>query len=133
MERRHRRPRVLARRRVDWEKRAAGLRGTKVVPYHKSWSYVSAWLGLVEVGAVEPKPGIPAPPSHIAQLIGLMRQENIKIILMESFYPRSTVELVAQKAGARALVLPSDVGASADATDYVHLVDAIVRKLTQQP
>jgi ABC-type Zn uptake system ZnuABC Zn-binding protein ZnuA len=62
-----------------------------------------------------------------------MRQENIKIILMESFYPRSTVELVAQKAGARALVLPSDVGASADATDYVHLVDAIVRKLTQQP
>jgi zinc/manganese transport system substrate-binding protein len=121
----------IGRRRVDWEKRAAGLRGTKVVPYHKSWSYVSAWLGLVEVGAVEPKPGIPAPPSHIAQLIGLMRKENIKLILMESFYPRNTIELVAQKAGARALVLPSDVGASADATDYVHLVDAIVRKLTQ--
>ncbi|HEX2659706.1 MAG TPA: metal ABC transporter substrate-binding protein [Polyangia bacterium] len=121
----------LARRRVEWEKRAAGLRGTKVVPYHKSWSYVSAWLGLVEVDAVEPKPGIPAPPSHIAQLIGEMRKENIKIILMESFYPRNTVELVAQKAGARALVLPSDVGASADATDYVHLVDAVVGKLTQ--
>jgi zinc/manganese transport system substrate-binding protein len=121
----------LGRRRVEWEKRAAGLRGTKVVPYHKSWSYVSAWLGLIEVDAVEPKPGIPAPPSHIAQLIGLMRKENIKVILMESFYPRNTVELVAQKAGARALVLPSDVGATADATDYVHLVDALVRKLTQ--
>jgi zinc/manganese transport system substrate-binding protein len=121
----------VGRRRVEWESRAAAVRGTKVVPYHKSWSYVSSWLGLVEVDAVEPKPGIPAPPSHIAQLIGLMRKENIKVILMESFYPRNTVELVAQKAGARALVLPSDVGASAGATDYFHLVDAIVQKLTQ--
>jgi zinc/manganese transport system substrate-binding protein len=121
----------VARRRVEWEKRAAGVRGTKVIPYHKSWSYVSAWLGLVEVDYVEPKPGIPAPPSHIAHLIGLMRAQGIKMIILETFYPRNTVELVAQKAGARALVLPSDVGASAGATDYFQLVDAIVQKLAQ--
>ena len=121
----------LAERRQGWEKRAAGLRGTKIVTYHKSWSYVSKWLGLQEVGYVEPKPGIPAPPSHIAQLIGLMRRENVKLILMESFYPRNTVELVADKAGARALVMPSDVGATADVKDYWTLVDSVVQKLTQ--
>lgn len=121
----------LARRRADWEKRAAGLRGTKIVTYHKSWSYVSAWLGLQEVGYVEPKPGIPAPPSHIAQLIGLMRREDVKVILMESFYPRNTVDLVAAKAGARALVMPSDVGATPNVTDYFTLVDAVVQKLVQ--
>jgi zinc/manganese transport system substrate-binding protein len=121
----------VARRRADWEKRAAGVRGTKVVPYHKSWSYVSAWLGLQEVGYVEPKPGIPAPPSHIAELIGLMRREGVKVILMESFYPRNTVDLVAQKAGARTLVMPSDVGAAPNITSYFDLVDAIVKKLTQ--
>lgn len=120
-----------ARRRAGWEKRAAGLRGTKVVTYHKSWSYVSAWLGLQEVGYVEPKPGIPAPPSHIAQLIGLMRRESVKVILMESFYPRSTVDLVAQKAGARALVMPSDVGANPAITDYFALVEAVMQKLLQ--
>jgi zinc/manganese transport system substrate-binding protein len=120
----------LARRRVDWEKRAAGIRGTKVVPYHKSWSYVSAWLGLQEVGYVEPKPGIPAPPSHIAQLIGLMRRENVKVILMESFYPRNTVDLVAQKADARTLVMPSDVGATPNIKDYFDLVEAVVQKLS---
>ena len=59
------RPRWRARR-GEWEKRAAGVRGMKIVTYHKSWSYVSKWLGLQEVGYVEPKPGIPAPPSHIA-------------------------------------------------------------------
>jgi zinc/manganese transport system substrate-binding protein len=119
----------IAHRRVEWEKRAAPIRGTKVVTYHKSWSYVSKWLGLTEVGYVEPKPGIPAPPSHIASLIGLMRREGVKEILMESFYPRNTVELVAQKAGAKALVMPSDVGATAEIKDYFGLVDAVVQKL----
>jgi len=122
----------LARHRGEWEKRAAALRGTKVVTYHKSWSYVSSWLGLQEVGDVEPKPGIPAPPSHIAQLIGLMRRENVKLILMESFYPRNTVDLVADKAGARAVVLPSDVGATPAIKDYFDLVDAVIQKLTQR-
>jgi len=122
----------LARHRGEWEKRAAALRGTKVVTYHKSWSYVSSWLGLQEVGYVEPKPGIPAPPSHIAQLIGLMRRENVKLILMESFYPRNTVDLVADKAGARAVVLPSDVGATPAIKDYFDLVDAVIQKLTQR-
>ena len=122
----------LARHRGEWEQRAAALRGTKVVTYHKSWSYVSSWLGLQEVGYVEPKPGIPAPPSHIAQLIGLMRRENVKLILMESFYPRNTVDLVADKAGARAVVLPSDVGATPAIKDYFDLVDAVIQKLTQR-
>ena len=59
-----------------------------------------------------------------------MRREGIKIILMESFYPRNTVELVAQKAGARALIMPSDVGATPEITDYFKLVDAVVQKLS---
>ncbi|MGZ3425458.1 MAG: metal ABC transporter substrate-binding protein, partial [Polyangia bacterium] len=119
----------VASHRAEWEKRAAPLKGTKVVTYHKSWSYVSKWLGLTEIGYVEPKPGIPAPPSHIAALINLMRKEGVKVILMESFYPRNTVDLVAQKAGARALVIPSDVGATATINDYFSLVDAVVGKL----
>lgn len=121
----------LARRRAAWEKRAARVKGVKVVTYHRSWSYLSSWLGLQEVGYVEPKPGIPAPPSHIAQLIGLMRKEGITMILMESFYPRNTVELVAQKAGARALIMPSDVGATPAITNYFQLVDAVVQKLVE--
>jgi zinc/manganese transport system substrate-binding protein len=119
----------LARRKVEWEKRAAPIKGMKVVTYHKSWSYVSKWLGLVEIGYVEPKPGIPAPPSHIAALIALMRREGAQVILMESFYPRNTVDLVAQKAGARTLVMPSDVGATPDIKDYFGLVDAVLNKL----
>lgn len=120
----------VAKKRAEWEKRAAGVRGEKIVTYHKSWSYVSKWLGMQEVGYVEPKPGIPAPPSHIAALIGLMRREGVKVILMESFYPRNTVDLVANKAGAKTLVMPSDVGATPEIKDYFSLVDAIIAKLS---
>jgi len=114
-----------------WEAQAQKLHGVKVVTYHKSWSYVSKWLGLVEVGYVEPKPGIPAPPSHIAQLIGLMRRDNVKILIMESFYPRNTVDLVAQKSGARVVVLPSNVGATNEAKDYFSLVDDVLKRLEE--
>ena len=48
----------------------------------------------------------------LCALIGLMRREGVKEILMESFYPRNTVDLVGEKAGARTLVMPSDVGAT---------------------
>jgi zinc/manganese transport system substrate-binding protein len=121
----------VASHRARWEKDAAPLHGLKVVTYHKSWSYVSAWLGLVEVGYVEPKPGIPAPPSHIAALIGQMRRDGVKVLMMESFYPRNTTELVGQKAGARVVVLPSDVGATPEVKDYFTLVDTVVRKLVE--
>ena len=121
----------LAARRAEWEKLAAPLRGLKVVTYHKSWSYLSKWLGLVEIGYLEPKPGIPPSPSHIAWLITTMRQDAVKLLLMESFYPRNTAELVASKSGARAVVLPSDVNADKGAGDYFALVDEVVKKLVE--
>ena len=119
----------VARRRVEWEKLAAPLRGLKIVTYHKSWGYLAKWLGLVEVGYVEPKPGIPAPPSHIAWLINLIRTEQVKLLLMESFYPRNVVDLIASKSGARAVVLPSDVGADRSVSSYFALVDAVLKKI----
>jgi zinc/manganese transport system substrate-binding protein len=123
--------RELATRRAAWEKEAAPLHGLKVVTYHKSWSYLSKWLGLVEIGYLEPKPGIPPSPAHIAWLITTMRQDGVKLLIMESFYPRNTAELVAGKSGARAVVLPSDVGADKSVGDYFALVDAVVKKLVE--
>jgi zinc/manganese transport system substrate-binding protein len=121
----------LAEKRVEWDKEAAKLRGLKVVTYHKSWSYVSKWLGLEEIGYIEPKPGIPPSPSHIAALIGLMRAQGCKLILVEAFYPRNTAELVAEKAGAHVAVLPANVGGTPQAKDYFSLVDELIHTLVR--
>jgi zinc/manganese transport system substrate-binding protein len=115
----------------EWQPLIGKLRGTKVATYHKSWTYVAYWLGLVEVGYVEIKPGIPPDPSHLVQLIATLKREGAKLLLMENFYNKTTAQLVADKSGARLLVLPTDVGATPEAKDWFSLVGLILEELTR--
>jgi zinc/manganese transport system substrate-binding protein len=120
---------VLKAKAAEWNGKAAALRGMKVVAYHKSWSYVSSWLGLREIGYVELKPGITPDPKHLAELILQMKSESVRVLLIESFYNRGIAGQVADAAGAKLLVLPSDVGATAKIRSYTDLVDAVLDAL----
>jgi zinc/manganese transport system substrate-binding protein len=121
----------VGRRLPGWNELAKKVRGQKIVTYHKSWGYVSSWLGLQEVGYVEPKPGVPPSPQHLANLIALMKREGVRLVLVEMFYSRRTADLVASKAGARLLSMPSDVGAFPHISDWFKLVDAVLATLTK--
>lgn len=112
-----------------WEAAAKAMAGRKVVTYHRSWVYVSRWLKLDEVGYVENKPGVPPSPDHLADLIVLMRAQGVKTIIVESFYNRSVAETVAEKAEAKVLAMPSDVGARPEVKSYFDLVDAVLALL----
>jgi hypothetical protein len=50
---------------------------------------------------------------------------------MENFYNKTTAQLVADKSGARLLVLPTDVGATPEAKDWFSLLEIIVAELTR--
>jgi ABC-type Zn uptake system ZnuABC Zn-binding protein ZnuA len=100
-----------------------------VVTYHRSWVYLSHWLKLNEVGYVEVKPGVPPSPSHLAQLIGLMRGQGVKAVIVEDFYNRSIAENVAEKAGAQLISMPANVGARPEIKTYFDLVDAVLTQL----
>jgi len=91
---------------------------------------VSQWLGLEEIGYVEPKPGIPPDPQHLSRLIAAMKQDGAKLLLMEDFYNKSVATLVAGKAGAKLLDLPTDVGARPEIKDWFTLVDTVVKTLS---
>ena len=84
-----------------------------------------------EVGYVESKPGIPPTASHTAQLIDLMRKSNVKLVIVESFYPSNLARFVAENGHARLVVAPSDVGASSGIKSYFDLVDAVPQSLLQ--
>jgi zinc/manganese transport system substrate-binding protein len=114
---------------TKWEAMAKPLSGLKIVTYHKSWSYVSKWLHLDEVGYIENRPGIPPSPAHLAQLVQTMRTERVRVILIEVFYNRSIAESVADKTGARVVPSPSDVGATPADKTYFDLVDAFLKGL----
>ena len=114
----------------SWAPMVAKMKGVKVATYHKSWSYVSQWLGLEEIGYVEPKPGIPPDPQHLARLIGVMKQEGAKLLLVEDFYNKSVASLVAEKASAKLLTLPTDVGATPRIKDWFSLVETVLKELS---
>jgi ABC-type Zn uptake system ZnuABC Zn-binding protein ZnuA len=113
----------------EWAETAAPLKGTKVVTYHKSWTYVAAWLGLVEIGYIEPKPGTPPSADHTGRLVAAMRTEGVKLVIHEDFYPSSLATFIAEKGGARVVSCPSDVGATPRIKTYFDLVDSVLGAL----
>jgi ABC-type Zn uptake system ZnuABC Zn-binding protein ZnuA len=93
-----------------WQQELATIKGKPVVAFHTSWKYLAEYTGMNIVGFMEPKPGVPPSPSHLAGLILQMRRTGAKTIIMEPFYNRKDADFVASKTGAKVVVLPPSVG-----------------------
>ncbi len=79
----------------------------RIVVYHQSLDYLLDWLGLAQVQAVEPRPGIPPNPSHVSAVLQRMRSEGVHVIVQEEHHPRSTSETLAKLAEAKLAVIPT--------------------------
>ena len=112
-----------------WQKTLEPARGAKVVTYHEGFTYFLNRFGLVLAGAIEDRPGIPPSPTHLANLIRLMKDQGVKVVVAEPWADRKTVELVARDSGARALVLPSAVGGVKGVDTYTQMIDYNVNAL----
>ena len=113
----------------QWERIMKPYAGSRVITFHRSWSYFAAWLNLTVVDQVEPKPGIAPSPTHTAELITLVRQSGIKAIIVEPFYDVSAAEQIARATGARVLRLATSSGGSEGVTDYIGLMEYNVNTL----
>jgi zinc/manganese transport system substrate-binding protein len=118
----------LRRARAGWEKRLEKLRGRKVIAYHRSLAYLASWARLDVRDHIESKPGVPPEPRHVAELIANATQNQIRLVLQESWYPTSTSELVAKKLGGRLLRLPSATNFQAGQS-YLTFLEQIVKLL----
>jgi zinc/manganese transport system substrate-binding protein len=112
-----------------WEGLLEPLRGTPVVAYHSSWRYFAEFSGVEILDYIEPKPGIPPAPQHLAEVIERMNGAGVKVIVMEPFYDTRIPQTVAERAGAQLLVLPSSVEGIDGVDDYIALLDHNVRRL----
>jgi len=112
-----------------WQKTLEPARGVKVVTYHESFNYFLNRFGLVLAGAIEDLPGIPPSPTHLANLIRLVKEQGVKVVMAEPWADRKTVELVARDGGARALMLPSAVGGLKGVDTYTAMFDYNVNAL----
>jgi zinc/manganese transport system substrate-binding protein len=114
-----------------WLEKARAFSGVKVVTYHNSWPNFVRRFGLIVVGYVEPRPGIPPSPSHTLELINTIKSQGAKGILVEPYFDLKTPEAVARASGAQVLVLCPSVGGVKQATDYFKLFDYNLDLLAQ--
>lgn len=112
-----------------WAPMLAKIRGKPVVAWHTSWKYLAEYTGMNIVGFMEPKPGVPPSPAHLAGLIATMRRTGTKVIIMEPFYDRKTADFVAARAGAKVLILPPSVGGVKAVKDYISLLRFDIEQL----
>jgi ABC-type Zn uptake system ZnuABC Zn-binding protein ZnuA len=106
-----------------WDAEMKPYRGRKVVTYHRSFPNFAKHFGLVVIGYVEPRPGIPPTPSHTLETIQLMKRENCKVILVEPYFDLKTPQSIGRETGAQVVVYLPSVGGEKGVDDYFKLFD----------
>ena len=115
----------------NWISEMKPYAGRKIVTYHRSWPNFSDHFGLDVVGYVEPRPGIPPSPQHTVELIGMMKRDGVKLIVVEPYFDLKTPNAIARDTGAQVVVLLPSVGGEKEITDYFKLFDYDIAKLKQ--
>ena len=113
----------------EWQKALEPFRGTKIVTYHKTFPYFAQRFDLNVVGELEPKPGIPPSPTHLNTFIPMMKNEGVKLILIEQFRERKVPEFVAAQTGAKVVIIPIMVGGQKEMQDYLALFDYTINQI----
>jgi len=113
----------------EWQAALAPYAGRQIVTYHPTWRYFSQRFGLVAETFLEPKPGIPPSPPHLAMVMQKMQSEKIRVLLVEPYQPHKTAESVAGKVGAQVVDVCQFPGALPNTGSYLELIDTVVKKI----
>jgi zinc/manganese transport system substrate-binding protein len=112
-----------------WDGAAAALKGTPVVVIHKDQAYLARWLGLNQVAAIEPKPGVPPSAGYLAELVSTLSANRPKMILRNAYNDPKAADWLANKIGVPVVTLPFSVGGTPEAKDLFGLFDDTLRRL----
>ena len=117
---------------AGWEQALAPFKGQTVVSYHNSWPYFARRFGLKIDLFLEPKPGIPPTPTHLAEVISQMKERRARVVIVDRYLDRRTAEAVAGRTGATVVeVSQFPGGIKGTEGGYVELMDCLVRALAE--
>jgi zinc/manganese transport system substrate-binding protein len=112
-----------------WEAKAAPLKGRNIVVHHDSWIYMTQWLGMNQVGALEPKPGVPPTSAHLASLVATTKSSNTLAIVRAAYQDSKASAWLSERTGVPAVSLPFTVGGDAASKDLFGMFDSTIDKL----
>jgi ABC-type Zn uptake system ZnuABC Zn-binding protein ZnuA len=116
---------------AEWEELAAPLRGVKAVSYHQDLIYLAERFGLDMVGTIETKPGVPATPGHLEELVDTMKREQVQLVIREVAYEMPLAQTVADRTGARVVTISTLAGGLQGTESYVESIEANLKALVQ--
>ena len=114
---------------AKWQQKAAPLKGVPVVVQHKAFTYLIDWLGMKEVAALEPKPGIEPTTAHLAEVLTILQKTPAKMVLRAAYQGDRPSQWIAERAHLNAVVLPFTVGGTEGAKDLFGLFDDTIDRL----
>jgi zinc/manganese transport system substrate-binding protein len=114
---------------ASWEKQAATLKGTPIVVQHKAFTYLIAWLGMNEVVALEPKPGVEPTTAWLSEVLTLLQRQPTKMVIRAAYQSDRASLWIAERAKINAVALPFTVGGTAEAKDLYGLYDDTIARL----
>ncbi|MCG9695531.1 zinc ABC transporter substrate-binding protein [Shewanella sp. Isolate11] len=114
---------------VKWQTLAAPLKGKKVIAYHTSFRYLFNWLGMEQVGDLEPKPGLPPSTSHLASLQSRAKQGDVMAIIVASYQDERGADWLGERTDLPVQMLPMSVGGNDDSQDLFSLYQSVITLL----
>lgn len=112
-----------------WEKQAAPLRGVAVAVQHQAFPYLCDWLGLKEIIALEPKPGMEPSAAYLAQVLATLQQRPARMVIRAAYQNDKPSQWIAERAQIPAVALPFSVGGDDNIKDLYGLFDDTVARL----
>ncbi|NNF52332.1 MAG: zinc ABC transporter solute-binding protein [Gammaproteobacteria bacterium] len=114
---------------LEWERKAAPLKGTRAIIHHKSWTYLADWLGIEVVAHLEPVAGLPPTPAHLSGLVAQFKNGGADFIIRAPYQDARASEWLSERSGIPAVMLPLSVGGTDRAEDFFGLFDDIIDRL----
>jgi len=107
-----------AQKMTEWKGAAAAFSNHNIITYHSSWVYFADAFGFNIVAKVEPLPGIPPSPSHLANLVNAIKTQHVKVIVQEPYFSDDAPGYLARETGVK-VVKVSPSCADANPTSYL--------------
>ena len=115
---------------TEWQSKLAPFKGEHLVAYHNSWLYFGERFGLKIEIFLEPKPGIPPSPAHLATVMAKMKEQNARVVIVDPYLNRKTAETVARGTGAKVVdVTQFPGGVKGTEGGYIALMDYLANSL----
>jgi zinc/manganese transport system substrate-binding protein len=114
-----------------WATSAKPLRGEKIWVQHDGFVYLNDWLGLVQVGTLEPTPGVDPSVAHLSTVLQRQSQLQGRMIITSAYAGDAASKWFSEKATVPLVVLPFTVGGNKEATTlqtfFENTIDRLLR------